>query len=112
MSPSEQTLRRVFPDLCKHLPLQSYLLTFPRRRFAEGDVLLEDGAFVRYLPLVLEGLVKVYKEDEQANEVLLYYISQGESCIMSAFYCLHQERSNIKAIVEQSAEIILVPAKS
>ena len=60
--------------------------------------------------MVISGLVKVYKEDERGGEVLLYYIEKGESCIMSATYCMQNEKSEVKAIVEQTARVVLVPA--
>ena len=100
-----------FPALAKHQELAQELLgQLPIKDFEKGDVLLKEGDFVSHVPLVLEGLVKVYKEDEDGHEMLLYYIEKGESCIMSAMSCLKQDPSSIKAIVEADTQAILIPA--
>lgn len=46
-------------------------------------VLLKTGQHVKLLPVVLQGIVKVVREDEVSNELLLCYIKPGESCVMS-----------------------------
>lgn len=105
------SIAKTFPMLAKHQSLVDELSSNTQLVvFKSGDVLLKEGSYARYIPLVVSGLVKVYKEDEAGNEVLLYYINEGESCIMSATYCLHNEKSEVKAVVEQEAEIVLVPA--
>lgn len=100
-----------FKSLAKHLLLLEELSEKCQVvNFDKGEILLREGGYARYIPLVISGLVKVYKEDERGGEVLLYYIEKGESCIMSATYCMQNEKSEVKAVVEQAAQIVLVPA--
>ena len=75
----------------------------------ENTVLLKENSYVKQIPIVLEGLVKVYKEEENGNEVLLYYIAPGESCILSIVAAEKNEKSKVKAIVEDSAKLLLIP---
>ena len=110
--PLEKMETSLFPELTKHLALAEDLKTKCQTvAFNQGDILLSEGGYAAYIPLVLEGLVKVYKEDEDGNEVLLYYINPGESCIMSATYCMQNQKSEVKAVVEQASSLILVPAQ-
>ena len=51
--------------------------------FREGDVLLDEHANIRTIPLVISGSIRVMRTDEEGREILLYYIRPGESCIMS-----------------------------
>lgn len=105
--------KNLFTDLRKHQDLFNELSSVCKTmEFNEGDVLLQEGGYAKFIPLVLEGLVKVYKEDNNGNEVLLYYINKGESCIMSATYCMQNEKSEVKAIVEKPTKVILVPANT
>ena len=62
------------------------------------------------IPFLIKGIVKVYKEDEKDGEVLLYYIKNGESCIMSMAALMKHEKINIKAVIEEDAEILVVSA--
>lgn len=79
--------------------------------FKEGTVILKQGSYIKVIPLMLSGLAKVFKEEpENGNEVLLYYIKPGESCVMSMTTLLHNTTSKVKAIVEEEAEVVLIPA--
>ncbi len=100
-----------FPELSKHFQLKKEIIDHCQvHEFKDGDVLLKDGGFVKFIPLVLDGLIKVYKEDGEGNEMLLYYIHKGQSCIMSATYCIQNEKSKVKAVVVEATNVILVPA--
>lgn len=78
--------------------------------FKKGDVILKEGGYVKVVPLLTKGLVKVMQEDESGNELLLYYIQPGESCMMSLMSCLQNEVSHATGIVKQDAEVIVLPA--
>ena len=71
-------------------------------------ILLKEGAYIKQIPIVMKGLVKVFKEEENGNEVLLYYISPGESCILSIVAAEKNEKSKVKAVVEEDSELLLI----
>lgn len=75
----------------------------------ENQVVLKEGYYVNSVPIVLEGLLKVTKRDEE-KEILLYYIEQGESCIMSYSACIFNTVSQIVAITERHSKILLLPS--
>lgn len=79
------------------------------KSFPAGTVILNIHAYIRSLPIVLTGSLKVIRTDEEGNEILLYYIKPGESCIMSFLAGIHNDTSKIKAIVEEDAELLLIP---
>ncbi len=71
------------------------------------QLLLKQGYFVNALPIVLTGLLKVTSRDEH-KEILLYYINNGESCIMSFSACITNSTSKIFAITEQESRILMI----
>jgi CRP/FNR family transcriptional regulator len=73
-----------------------------------GTELLREGAYVKELPIVLEGLVRVYIGHEE-KELLLYYIQPAESCVMSFSALLGRSPSRINAITERTTRLLLVP---
>jgi len=81
-----------------------------RKRFEEGQEILREGQFVSAIPVVLEGLVKVYTRYEE-RELLLYYIEPEESCIMSFSAGMGQEPSQIYAQTEAPSELLLLPVE-
>src|SRR5690606_35705836 len=63
----------------------------------------------RSIPIVIRGSLKVIRTEEDGREILLYYITAGESCVMSFLGGLHNETSKVKAEVEEDAEILFLP---
>ena len=77
--------------------------------FKEGDVIMDYGKYIRMMPIILSGTIKVLKMDEQNKEILLYYLTNNESCSMAYSCCLEAKKSEVKAIAEEDTEIIAIP---
>jgi CRP/FNR family transcriptional regulator, anaerobic regulatory protein len=76
--------------------------------FETGDELMSEGKYIRSFPIVLEGLVKVCRRDEESREVLLYYLNPGQVCAMALTCCMGRMQSNISAYAEEDTEILRV----
>ncbi|ROH97839.1 Crp/Fnr family transcriptional regulator [Chryseobacterium daecheongense] len=76
--------------------------------FPAGTVILDIGSYVNYIPLVMSGSVKVVRTEEDGREILLYYLTPGESCISSILSGLTQDTSKVRAVVEEDAEILML----
>jgi|AntRauTorckE5430_2_1112549.scaffolds.fasta_scaffold01632_7 CRP/FNR family transcriptional regulator len=74
-----------------------------------GETLMDYGGFIKLVPLVVSGVIKVVREDENGNEIFLYFIQGGESCTMSFSCCIRNKRSEIRADVEDDTVIIGIP---
>jgi CRP/FNR family transcriptional regulator len=79
------------------------------RRYDAGSIILNEDSYIRSIPIVTKGLLKVMRTEEDGREILLYYIKPGESCIMSFLGGLHNETSKVRAEVEEDAEILFLP---
>jgi CRP/FNR family transcriptional regulator len=77
--------------------------------FKEGEVIMDYGKYIRMMPIILTGTIKVLKMDEHNKEILLYYLSNNESCSMAYSCCLEAKKSEVKAIAEEDTEIIAIP---
>ncbi len=75
----------------------------------KGAEILREGQYVKVVPLVIEGLIKVYTKQED-KELLLYYIQPEESCIMSFSSSLTNEPSKVYAVTESDTKALLLPA--
>lgn len=75
----------------------------------EGEILIDINQNVKNLPLLIEGSVKVLREDEDGHEVFLYYVDAGNTCAATLTCCMDSKRSNIRATVEENAIFITVP---
>lgn len=81
------------------------------KKFPAGSVIQQEDSYIKSIPLVLNGSLKVMRTDTDGHEILLYYITPGESCIMSFLGGIHNETSKVKAIVEEDAEILFIPVE-
>jgi CRP/FNR family transcriptional regulator len=79
------------------------------QHFKEGDLIMDYGKYIRMMPIILSGTVKVYRLDENRNEILLYYLSNNESCSMAYSCCIEAKKSEVKAIAEDDVELIAIP---
>lgn len=77
--------------------------------FKEGDLIMDYGKYIRMMPIVLKGTIKVFRLDEDGNEILLYYLSSNESCSMAYSCCIDAKKSEVKAIAEDDVEIVAIP---
>lgn len=95
----------------KSLPeIREKLSTFGfAKTFAEGEVILNENANIKAIPIVTRGSIRVMRTDEDGRELLLYYIIAGESCIMSFLGGIHHDTSKVKAIAEEETEILFIP---
>ena len=74
-----------------------------------GTVMLEPGGYVRFIPLLVSGSIKVFRQGGDGGEILLYYVFPKETCAMSLTCCMANQQSNVKVIAEEDTTIIAVP---
>jgi CRP/FNR family transcriptional regulator len=94
------------PELVEKLYENSISKSYPA-----GSVIVNENSNIRAIPIVVKGMLKVIRTEEDGREILLYYIRAGESCIMSFLGGLHNETSKVKAEVEEDAEILFLPVE-
>ena len=91
-------------ELLEQLLEQSTIKEFPA-----GIELVRTGQYVKVIPIVLSGLVKVLTQHED-KEYLLYYIKPNESCVMSLTAGIKRQQSLIEAITETESVLLLIPS--
>ena len=79
------------------------------REVSEGFTILEIGSYVKNMPLLISGVVKILREDNDGDELLLYFLEKGDTCAMTLICSLGQTKSEIRAIAETDAKIIMIP---
>lgn len=99
------------PPLFHSLLSKEVYSTGKIKLFAAGSVILNMHAYIKSIPIVLKGSIKVMQIDDEGREILLYYITPGESCIMSILAGINENTSKIKAVVEEDAEILILPVR-
>ena len=93
------------PDLVDKILRESSIEEIPK-----GTEILRERQYVKVLPIVIEGVVKVYSRFDE-RELLLYYIEPNQSCVMTFYAALKNTPSRVFATIEEDAKIILLPVQ-
>lgn len=81
------------------------------REIHEGHKLMEIGDYVKSMPLLISGVIKVLREDGDGDELLLYFLEYGDTCAMTLTCCMGHTKSEIRAIAETNTRLIMVPVQ-
>ena len=76
-----------------------------------GFKMMEIGSYVKAIPLLVSGVIKILREDTNGDELLLYYLEKGDTCSMTMTCCMGQTKSEIRAVVETDAKLIMIPVQ-
>jgi CRP/FNR family transcriptional regulator len=79
------------------------------KEFKEGDVIIDFGDYIKKMPLLLSGAIKILREDFDEGELLLYFIEKGDTCSMSMACCIGDTKSEIRAVAETDGQVIMIP---
>ncbi|WP_430614960.1 Crp/Fnr family transcriptional regulator [Flavobacterium sp. JP2137] len=77
--------------------------------FEEGDKLIEIGEYIKKMPLLLHGAIKIMREDKDEGELLLYFIEKGDTCAFTLICTLGEKQSGIRAIAETAGSLAMIP---
>ena len=80
------------------------------REVKKGDILVDLGEQIKFIPLIVKGSVKVVREDENGDELLLYFVDYGNTCAMTLNCCMENTKSEIRAICEIDTTLIMIPS--
>ena len=102
------TINNTFPFFSSSL-IQEVENNSTSHSFAAGEILMRTGQFIKSTVLVLSGKIKVYREGEDGGEFLMYYLQPGQACALSMICALRSEASQIMAMVDEDAELLMIP---
>lgn len=89
-------------------PLFEKIMALPALYIESNQYILREGSFIKEIPILIEGSIKVRKTDASGKEIVLYHIQPGESCILSITSCLNEKQSKAEAITIEKSKIIVV----
>lgn len=82
------------------------------RETVAGEIIVHVGDELLMIPIVVTGSIKVSREDEAGDELLLYYIEGGDTCAMTLQCCVRKVDSQIKATAMESSLLLMFPVEN
>lgn len=102
------TVQQLFPEFETGL-LEQMEASAAIRTIDAGTEIMRPGQYIRSTLLVLNGLIKVYREDGEGNEFFMYYLKPGDGCALSMTCMVGQETSTIAAKTVQDTDVLMIP---
>jgi len=103
-------LRKHFPQLAEKALQDELIDKGAVYQFEAGEVIMEYGNYIKMVPLIVEGNIKVMREaDTEDKEILLYFLKAGETCSMSFSCCMMNKKSAIRTEAVEQTILIGVP---
>lgn len=79
------------------------------KTFKKNDIIIDIGQDLTHIPILIEGNIKVLREDNDGHELLLYVLESGDTCAMSLTCCMAKSMSKIRAIADEDVKVIMIP---
>ena len=92
------------PDLQEEMRTNGKLISANK-----GDMLIREGQRLNFLPIVIEGSIRVFQQSED-REILLYYVKPQETCMMSLSSAYFNDISAANGMAMEPTEILVLPA--
>lgn len=79
------------------------------KSFSADTTIIEIDDYIKSMPLLLSGAIKILREDENGDELVLYYLEKGDTCAITLSCCMGQTKSKIRAVAETDVSLIMLP---
>lgn len=79
------------------------------KTFAAGEVIMRTGQYIKSTVLILSGQIKIYRENDEGGEFLMYYLGPGQACAISMICAIQSQTSEIMAKAEEDTEVLMLP---
>ena len=76
-----------------------------------GNLLIDIGDDLTHIPLILNGVVKISRPENEDEELALYYLERGDTCAISFVNCIDRNRSIFRGVVEKDVEVVFLPVE-
>jgi CRP/FNR family transcriptional regulator len=80
-----------------------------QRTFLAGEIIMRTGQYIKSTALVLEGRIKIYRENPDGGEFLMYYLGPGQACAVTMICAIQSQQSEIMAKAEEDTEVLMIP---
>jgi CRP/FNR family transcriptional regulator len=104
IQPIHKLFSQLEPALLEQIEKQGTIREIP-----SGEILMRTGQYVKSTMLVLEGMVKIFRENEEGNEFLMYYLQPGEACAISLVCASKMEASKVMAKTMEDTTVLMIP---
>lgn len=80
------------------------------KTYKAGEPLLKQRQYIGSAMIVKQGIVKAIRNEEEGRHHFLYFLKEGELCVLSTLCCLRIRQSDMQAEAYSDSEVLYLPA--
>jgi CRP/FNR family transcriptional regulator len=107
----KKILRAYYPQLSQEQLIEEIAEYGELVHKPSGTVIMDFGSYVKTMPLLYQGSLKILRMNDRGEEIFLYYLSPGDTCASAFSCCMMQKKSLLKTEAEEDVSFIGVPLK-
>ena len=81
------------------------------KKVKENELLLDLGDKFDRIPLMLNGAIKISREDDNGDEIVLYFLERGDTCTITFGSGLNCAKSKVRGVAEKDSEVVFIPVE-
>lgn len=105
----KQLLTQIYSSVFEEKLIEELALVSTLHKFEAGDIIIDFGNTIKQMPLLVNGAIKILREDFEEGELLLYFIEKGDTCAITLTTCINQSKSEIRATAETKGQVVMIP---
>jgi len=105
---TSEKIHTIFPGFEKDL-IDQLIQVAQEKSVNSGEYLMKTGQHFRNVMVVIEGTIKVYREDDEGNEFFMYYLESGQACALSMICAARFQASQLMAKAETNVTLLTIP---
>lgn len=105
----EKKLKEYFSIVFEEELINEIIQVGVYKKVKENELLLDLGEKFDKIPLILTGAIKITREDDAGDEIVLYFLERGDTCTISFGGGLNSTRSKVRGVAEKDSEVVLIP---
>ncbi|MCB0472648.1 MAG: Crp/Fnr family transcriptional regulator [Flavobacteriaceae bacterium] len=105
----EKKLKEYFSIVFEEELINEIIQVGVYKKVKENELLLDLGEKFDKIPLILTGAIKITREDDAGDEIVLYFLERGDTCTISFGGGLNSTKSKVRGVAEKDSEVVLIP---
>lgn len=105
----EKKLKEYFSIVFEEELINEIIQVGVYKKVKENELLLDLGEKFDKIPLILAGAIKITREDDAGDEIVLYFLERGDTCTISFGGGLNSTKSKVRGVAEKDSEVVLIP---
>ncbi len=105
----KQLLTQIYSSVFEEKLIEELALVSTLHSFESGDIIIDFGNSINQMPLLVNGAIKILREDFEEGELLLYFIEKGDTCAITLTTCINESKSEIRATAETNGQVVMIP---